>query len=169
MWPLLYSLLLLPDCLASWAARAVLPALGAPSSRMLKNHCHSVSTGAHQWIHASSVRTKQWPISFKKRKILFVTFMLLQRVTYSQGVTKRCRLPWLTNSDLVCEPKWGGEGGLQGLSRWVQLCKWSSSEIWRSSSIFNLCLQPKGTYKWPLVSVEHWPQKIIKRTNGEPR
>jgi hypothetical protein len=33
------------------------------------------------------------------------------------GVTKRCRLSWLTNSDLVYEPKCGGRGeGLRGLS-----------------------------------------------------
>jgi hypothetical protein len=28
-----------------------------------------------------------------------------------QGVTKRCRLSWLTNSALVYEPKCGAEGG----------------------------------------------------------
>ncbi len=28
-----------------------------------------------------------------------------------QGVTKRCRLSWLTNSALVYEPKCGGGGG----------------------------------------------------------
>ncbi len=33
-----------------------------------------------------------------------------------QGVTKRCRLSWLTNSALVCEPKCGGEGGCCGVS-----------------------------------------------------
>jgi hypothetical protein len=36
-----------------------------------------------------------------------------------QGVTKRCRLSWLTNSALVYEPKCGGRGGggeLWGLS-----------------------------------------------------
>jgi hypothetical protein len=27
-----------------------------------------------------------------------------------QGVTKKCRLSWLTNSALVYEPKWGGAG-----------------------------------------------------------
>ncbi len=26
------------------------------------------------------------------------------------GVTKRCRLSWMTNSALVYEPKWGGGG-----------------------------------------------------------
>ncbi len=34
--------------------------------------------------------------------------------TSPQGVTKRCRLSWLTNSALVCEPKWGGRGGFAG-------------------------------------------------------
>ncbi len=31
-----------------------------------------------------------------------------------QGVTKRCRLSWLTNSALVCEPKCWGRGGVAG-------------------------------------------------------
>ncbi len=33
-----------------------------------------------------------------------------------QGVTQRCRLPWLTNSALVCEPRNAGGWGLRGLS-----------------------------------------------------
>ncbi len=37
-----------------------------------------------------------------------ITFMLSYAV---QGVTKRCRLSWLTNSTLVHEPKCGGKGG----------------------------------------------------------
>jgi hypothetical protein len=32
-------------------------------------------------------------------------------VTVEQGVSKRCRLSWLTNGALVYEPKCGGEGG----------------------------------------------------------
>ncbi len=37
----------------------------------------------------------------------------------NQGVAKRCRLSWLTNSALVYEPKCGGSGGgeLWGLSQ----------------------------------------------------
>ncbi len=31
-----------------------------------------------------------------------------------QGVTKRCRLSWLTNSALVYEPKCGGGGEVAG-------------------------------------------------------
>ncbi len=35
-------------------------------------------------------------------------------MTMKQGVTKRCRLSWLTNSVLVYEPKCGGEVGVAG-------------------------------------------------------
>jgi hypothetical protein len=31
--------------------------------------------------------------------------------TVNAGVTRKCRLSWLTNSALVYEPKWGGGGG----------------------------------------------------------
>jgi hypothetical protein len=34
-----------------------------------------------------------------------------------QGVAKRCRFSWLTNSALVYEPKCGGRGELLGLSQ----------------------------------------------------
>jgi hypothetical protein len=36
--------------------------------------------------------------------------------TVCQGVTKRCRLSWLTNSALIYEPKCGGMGGGCGVS-----------------------------------------------------
>ncbi len=39
----------------------------------------------------------------------------------AQGVTKRCRLSWLTNGALVYEPKSGGK--LRGLGQCVQLYK----------------------------------------------
>ncbi len=62
-----------------------------------------------------------------------------------QGVTKRCRLSWLTNSVLVYEPKSGGVGGLQGLCQWVQLCTWSPNKLWRCNFIFNLLCHGKTT------------------------
>jgi hypothetical protein len=37
---------------------------------------------------------------------------MADRDAYAPGVTKRCRLSWLTNSVLVCEPKCGGWRGL---------------------------------------------------------
>ncbi len=45
-----------------------------------------------------------------------------------QGVTKRCRLSWLTNSALEFERRVGG-GGLRGLSEWVRLCTWSPNKL----------------------------------------
>ncbi len=33
-----------------------------------------------------------------------------------------------------------GRGDLRGLSQWVQLCTWRLNKLWRSNSIFNLCL-----------------------------
>ncbi len=58
----------------------------------------------------------------------------------NQGVTKRCRLSWLTTSGLVYEPKCGG--GLRGLSlsQWVQHME--PNKLWRSNSTFNLCCKP---------------------------
>jgi hypothetical protein len=46
-----------------------------------------------------------------------VQYLLVERMKWGslpsdQGVTKRCRLSWLTNSTLINEPKCGwGEGG----------------------------------------------------------
>jgi hypothetical protein len=55
-------------------------------------------------------------------------------VLVNQGVTKRCRLSWLTNSALVYEPKCGGRGvvaGSQAMS--IQLCIWSPYKLGRSN------------------------------------
>ncbi len=62
----------------------------------------------------------------------------------SVGVTKRCRLSWLTN----CESKCGGMWGCQ-VSACEQSCAhhvtWSPNKLWRSNSIFNLWV--KGIVK----------------------
>ncbi len=60
---------------------------------------------------------------------LFISFLFR-----SQGVTKICRLSWLTNTALVYERKWGG-GGLHGSQ---SMSTWSPYKLWRSNSIFNL-------------------------------
>jgi hypothetical protein len=49
----------------------------------------------------------------------------------NQGVTKRCRLSWLTSSALY------GVSDSQPVST-VQLCTWSPNIFWRSNSVFNL-------------------------------
>jgi hypothetical protein len=58
-----------------------------------------------------------------------------------QGIKKRCRLFWMTNSALVYEPKCGGREGVAGsqgqpMSTAVHR---SQNKLWRSNSIFNLC------------------------------
>jgi hypothetical protein len=44
------------------------------------------------------------------KAVLCTTFNLVLNVDFVQGVIKRCRLSWLTNSALVYEPKCGRGG-----------------------------------------------------------
>ncbi len=48
-----------------------------------------------------------------------------------KGVTKRCRLSWLTNRVQMR----GEGGGVANSSQWVLLCIWSPNKLWRSNSI----------------------------------
>jgi hypothetical protein len=58
-----------------------------------------------------------------------------------QGVIKRCRLSWLTNSALVYESKCEGRGRCR-VSADEYSCAhhvtWSPNKLWSSNSIFNL-------------------------------
>jgi hypothetical protein len=56
------------------------------------------------------------------------------------GVTKRCRLSWLTYSVLVYEPKCGGSGGVAGSQPVSTAVHRSPNKLCRSYSILNLCL-----------------------------
>jgi hypothetical protein len=47
--------------------------------------------------------------------------LLLELLLLRQGVTKRCRLSWLTNSPLEYEPKYGGIAGYQPMSTVVHM------------------------------------------------
>ncbi len=66
-----------------------------------------------------------------------------------EGVTKRCRLSWLTNSALVHEPKCGGKGGILGSQQMSTAVHRSPNKLWRSNSIFNLWLTLTGPGKSP--------------------
>jgi hypothetical protein len=59
------------------------------------------------------------------------------RVTtpFTQEVTKRCRLSWLTNSALVYEPKCGDRGGVTGSQSMSTAVHRSPNKLWRSNSI----------------------------------
>jgi hypothetical protein len=59
--------------------------------------------------------------------------------TVAQGVTKRFRLSWLTNSALVYEPKYRGRGWVAGYHISSTAVHRSPNKLWRSISIFNLC------------------------------
>ncbi len=85
---------------------------------------------------------------------LFLLFKSKRTKGGQHGVTKRCRLSWLTNSALVAlvYSLNGGGGvrhgkGLRGLSQWVQLCTWSPNKLWRSNSIFNVMVGSLKVHK----------------------
>ncbi len=70
----------------------------------------------------------------------------------TQGVTKRCRLSFLTNSALVIRVQMRGERGSSGVSANEFSCAhhvtWSQNKLWRSTSIFNLW--PNSTLQYSL-------------------
>jgi hypothetical protein len=57
------------------------------------------------WHRQRGLNSKRGPRSFRP------LLLCLQKICYCQGVTRRCRLSWLTNSALVYESKCGGMGG----------------------------------------------------------
>ncbi len=61
--------------------------------------------------------------------------MPASQLTYNQGVIKRCRLSWLTNSALVYETKCGGRGCGCGVSANEYSCTYTqtSNKLWRST------------------------------------
>jgi len=73
-----------PESLASWAAKAVFPALGAPSRRMLTNPGPSVLAAC--WIRSSpSSRTpEKWGMIY----ILFSYKILI--ISFTNTVINRC-------------------------------------------------------------------------------
>ncbi len=72
--------------------------------------------------------------------VMDINCLLHQRgfIRSRQGVTKKCRLSWLTNRALVYEPKCGGGGvaGSQPMSIAVQMVP-KYTVFWISNSIFN--------------------------------
>jgi hypothetical protein len=75
------------------------------------------------------------------RRLSTVTEGNLNGVQSYSGVTKICRLSWLTNT-LVYEPKCGGGGcGVAESQPMSTAVHRSPNKLWRSNSIFNLCLK----------------------------
>ncbi len=96
--------------------------------------------------------------SGKKFAILLSSGFVTSWFPLPQGVTKRC-LSWLTDSVLVYEPKCGEMGGgrSQPMSAAMNKCTWSPNKLWRSNSIFILCMTPTATAN---SSVEVWFQDL---------
>jgi hypothetical protein len=69
-----------------------------------------------------------------------------------QRVTKRCRLSWLTNSDLVYEPKCGGGGGLQGSQPMSTAVHRSSNKLWRSTPYLTYGRYPSSATQDKIVT-----------------
>jgi hypothetical protein len=92
-------------------------------------------------------RTKPADIFYSR--YLQYTFVYLAVLHFDewekQGVTKKGRLSWLTNSALVYEPKCGGGGGcgVSGVRPMGTAVHRSPNKLWRSNFIFNLW--EKGT------------------------
>ncbi len=63
-------------------------------------------------------------------------------IVYVQGVTRKRHISWLTidhqRPRIWAQTVGDGEGGLRGLSQWVQLYTWSSNKLWRSTSLFTV-------------------------------
>ncbi len=79
-----------------------------------------------------------------------------------QGVTRRCRLPWLTNC--IWAQTRGDEGSMPNSC----MCTWSPNNLWTmtSNSIFNLCyyLNLLFTPHTPLASTKfHCDQSLVLR------
>ncbi len=74
---------------------------------------------------------------------------------YTQGLTKRCQLSWLTSSALVQEPKCGGRGGV-AKSQPMSTVHGSLNKLSRSNSIFNLRVQEL----LPFADLMHWLKQM---------
>ncbi len=81
------------------------------------------SVGVSYSLEGRSYVQREWVTSKTEWVTIQPERIAIDRKGTTQGVTKRCRLSWLTNSALVLvyEPKCGGVGELRGISQWVQL------------------------------------------------
>ncbi len=80
-----------------------------------------------------------WKKNFFSPKFIKTTPCPLLKPIH-RGVTKRCRLSWLTNSALVYESKCGGKVGVVGSQPMSTAVHRSPNNFRRSYSIFYLCL-----------------------------
>ncbi len=92
-------------------------------------------------FHISNYPKLFLPLAFVKIELTLnhrksTYFILLYRGSKRDDVVY---LGW-PKAPSYMSPNAGGGGGLRGLSQWIQLCTWSLNKLWKSNSIFNLCL-----------------------------
>jgi hypothetical protein len=75
----------------------------------------------------------------------------------NQGVTKRCRPSMLTNNALAIRVQMRGQGGICGVSdneyRCTHHVTCSPNKLWRSTSIFNLWIEPRSAATLALTAL----------------
>jgi hypothetical protein len=72
--------------------------------------------------------------------VLYSPTKPIKTLPQTQGVTKRCRLSWLTNSALVYEPNAGGWGRVCGISANEHSCAHGAQiNFGNITPLFNLC------------------------------
>jgi hypothetical protein len=113
----------------------------------IQTHGHRSLDSAKQSVFLSLASTNKW-LSFigkRKQKSSVVDQYKHVGVSHrtarkqsSQGVTKRCRLTWLTNSALVYEPNYRGWGVVVGSQPMSTALHRSPNKLWGSNSIFNI-------------------------------
>ncbi len=99
--------------------------------------------------HSRQIADCTWCTEKRKTKIEeWKFFVIAEGEGWSQGVKRRCRLSWQTNSALVNRVQMRG-GGYCGASANEYICAnhvtWSPNKLWRSNYIFNLWLKPIKT------------------------
>jgi hypothetical protein len=101
-------------------------------------------------------------------KFIWAPCVQLYSLAETQGVIKRCRLSWLTNSALVYESKCGGMeevAGSQPVITAVHHVTWSPNKLWRANSLlkyftYTETLQPPSPRIWEHIRGRYWSVKI---------
>ncbi len=125
----------------------------SPEVKKISNHTYSLELSLWN-INISLSILVQFYCTSRQAEHNYVYFLKTRHKSHliesqMQGVTKRCRLSWRTNSAFVYERKCGGREGVAGsYSQWVHaVVHRSPNKLWRSNSIFNLWSNDKSIFK----------------------
>ncbi len=105
------------QCKSSWIFKSQQDHYFFLEDQRLKN---KTIGDAHHCIEGQSF-FKPWRKCVSNSCFLYHIKSCIFFMTQEQGVTKKCRLSWLTNSALVYEPKWGERGWVARSRIWAQM------------------------------------------------